>query len=374
MKALVTGGGGFLGGAIVAQLLQRGDQVWSFARGRYPQLAEQGVEVLRGDLANEKDVHDALGVAANAGCETVFHVAALAGSWGPESSYYGVNVAGTDNVIAACRAHGIERLVYTSSPSVVLSGSDVVGGDESLPYADHWLAHYPATKAEGERRVLAANGSGLSTVALRPHLIWGPGDGHLLPRLVDRSRKGRLRRIGKGDKLIDAVYIDDAARAHLLADERLVSERRSGEVSLHDGAQGADVSATSERGGVQGAAGGSALGAAQPVAGRPFFVTAGAPIETWTMVNHLLAAAGEAPLTKQISAKAARAAGAVLETVWRALYLKSEPPMTRWAAEELSTSHCFDITAARRDLGYEPQVSLEDGLARLRAWCASDGI
>jgi len=340
-----------LGGAIVRQLLARGDEVWSFARGDYPELEDVGVAVLRGDLARGADVDRCFAEAAAAGCETVFHVAALAGSWGPESAYRAVNIEGTEHVIAACRNHGLRRLVYTSSPSVVLSGRDVEGGDESLPYPAHWLAHYPATKAAAEQRVLAANDGELATVSLRPHLIWGPGDGHLLPRLVDRSRRGRLRRIGQGDKLIDAVYIDDAAQAHLLADGRLLGER-----------EGAGRG-SAQRPGRDG----------EPVAGRAFFITAGDPIETWTMVNHLLAAAGEPPVTKRISARAARNAGAVLEAVWRLLRLSTEPPMTRWVAEELSTSHWFDISAARRDLGYAPRVSLQDGLARLRAWCDGGG-
>ena len=352
LQALVTGGGGFLGGAIVRQLLARGDQVWSFARGDYPELEALGVQVLRGDLARADEVDQRFAEAAAAGCETVFHVAALAGSWGPRAAYQAVNVDGTDHVIAACRRHGLKRLVYTSSPSVVLCGRDVEGGDESLPYPEQWLAHYPATKAVAEQRVLAANGEELGTISLRPHLIWGPGDGHLLPRLVDRSRRGRLRRIGNGDKLIDAIYIDDAARAHLLADDRLLAECGRASATSDDGRR-ADRAA---------------------VAGRAFFITADDPIETWTMVNHLLAAAGEPPVTKSISARAARNVGAILETVWRLLRRSTEPPMTRWVAEELSTSHWFNVSAARRDLGYAPQVSLDDGLARLRSWCAEGGL
>lgn len=351
MKALVTGGGGFLGGAIVRQLLARGDEVWSFARGDYPELEALGVHVLRGDLARAGDVDRCFAEAAAKGCETVFHVAALAGSWGPESAYRAVNVHGTEHALRACRDHGLGRMVYTSSPSVVLCGRDVEGGDESLPYPDQWLAHYPATKAVAEQRVLAANDGELATVSLRPHLIWGPGDGHLLPRLVDRSRRGRLRRIGKGDKLIDAIYIDDAARAHLLADDRLLAER----------------------GGEATASGRDCREGSVPVAGRAFFITADDPIETWTMVNHLLAAAGEPPVTKSISARAARSGGAILEAIWRLLRLSTEPPMTRWVAEELSTSHWFNVSAAGRDLGYAPQVSLGDGLARLQAWCAEAG-
>lgn len=324
MKALVTGGGGFLGGAIVRRLVARGDAVRSFARGEYPELAGLGVEVVRGDLS------DAAALAAAAqGCDVVFHVAAKAGVWGPYAEYFRANVTGTENVVAACRAHGVRRLVYTSSPSVVFDGRDMEGVDESVPYPDHYHTAYPQTKALAEKLVLGANGAELATVSLRPHLIWGPGDPHLVPRIVARARAGRLRRIGNRPNLVDTVYIDNAAYAHLLAADHL--------------APGA------------------------PVAGKAYFITQGEPLPLWDMINRILAAAGLPPVTKSVPAGMAYAAGWLCETVYGLLRLRAEPPMTRFVARELATAHWFNIDAARRDLGYRPAVSLEEGLKRLAA-------
>ena len=329
MKALVTGGGGFLGGAIVRLLVARGDEVRSFSRGEYPELARLGVTLCRGDLADR----EALCRAAE-GCDTVIHVAARAGVWGSYADYYRTNVTGTENIIAACRQTGIGRLVFTSSPSVVFDGRDVEGGDESLPYPAHYEAHYPATKAMAEKLVLAADSPRLATVSLRPHLIWGPGDNHLVPRIIARAKAGRLRRIGSRPCLVDTVYVDNAALAHLLAVDRL--------------APGA------------------------PIAGRSYFITNNEPLPLWEMVDRILAAGGLPPVTRSIPAGAAFAAGAILEAFWRTLRLPGEPPMTRFVAREMATAHWFDISAAIRDLGYHPAVSIDEGLQRLACWLAHE--
>jgi nucleoside-diphosphate-sugar epimerase len=323
LKALVTGGGGFLGGAVVRALLARGDQVRSLARGDYPALRDLGVETQRGDLAIA-----GVAEAAVEGCDIVFHVAAKPGVWGPYTDYYQANVEATRNVIAACKSAGVRRLVYTSSPSVVFDGTDLEGIDETHPYPESYIAHYPATKAEAERLVIAANNSELSTVSLRPHLIWGPGDNHLVPRLIARQRSGALRRIGPG-KLIDTVYIDNAASAHLLAADRLKP------------------------------------GAA--CAGKTYFISNDEPRPLWDFVDQILVAAGESKVVGSVSPAVAYVAGAILEGLWGMLGIKSEPRMTRFLAKELSTAHWFDISAAKRDLGYHPQVSIDQGLARLQA-------
>ncbi len=323
MRALVTGGGGFLGGAIVRRLLARGDEVRSFARSAYPELEALGVDVRRGDVCDAEAVS-----AAVEGCETVFHVAALPGVWGSSREYHRTNVVGTDNVLAACRAHGVKRLVYTSTPSVVHSGRDIEGGDESLPYASAFAAHYPRTKAIAERRVLEANGETLCTLALRPHLIWGPGDNHLVPRILARGRAGRLRLIGKRRNLIDTVYIDNAANAHLLAADRLEPGARC--------------------------------------AGKAYFISNGEPRPLAEITNGILAAAGLPPVTRRIPALFAYAVGALAELVYAVLRIRTEPPLTRFLARQLSTAHWFEIGAARRDLGYECAVSIEEGLRRLR--------
>lgn len=327
MRALVTGGGGFLGRAIVERLIARGDRVRSMARGVYPELESLGVEVVRGDLTDSSAMKRAC-----TDVDVVFHVAAKAGVWGAYEDYHRVNVEGTKNVLSAMRETNVGKLVYTSSPSVVFHGGDCEGADESLPYPDHYLTHYPKTKAIAEQMVLAANDDTMATVALRPHLIWGPRDNHLVPRILARASK--LRRIGRENKLIDSIYIDNAADAHLCAADRL------------------------------------AVGAA--CAGKPYFITNGEPRPTWDIVNAILAAGGRPPITKVVSKRFAMAAATLMEWTYRRLGIRSEPRLTRFVVEELSNAHWFDISAARRDLRYAPNVSIDEGLERLGQWLHSN--
>jgi len=322
MKALVTGGGGFLGKAIVLKLLERGYEVRSFSRGDYPELLKLGVVVVRGDISNAEDVNTAVD-----GSDVVFHVAAKPGIWGPYEEYHRTNVEGTENIITACRNHGIKRLVYTSSPSVVHSGGDVEGIDESEPYADHFETHYPKTKAIAEKMVLNANSKHFATVALRPHLIWGPGDNHLIPRLIQRGRSGRLSKVGKKTHLVDSVYIDNAAKAHLLAADRL--------------RPGSDI------------------------AGKAYFISQGEPVDISELMNGIIATAGIPPIKRTVPPGLAYASGWFFEIIYTLFRIKKEPPMTRFLAKQLSTAHWFDISAARRDLGYKPKISIEEGLKRL---------
>ncbi len=322
MKVLVTGGGGFLGGFVVRKLLARGDSVRSFTRTAYPWLAELGVEQVHGDLADPEAV-----AAAVAGCDVVIHTAAKAGVWGRYADFHSTNVTGTENVLAACKRHGIGRLVYTSTPSVVHGGEGLEGADESTPYPDRFEAYYPETKCAAEKAVLAANCLNLATVALRPHLVWGPGDPHLIPRVLRRARAGKLRRVGTRPVKVSVTYVDNAADAHLLAAVKLAP--------------------------------------GSPVAGKAYFVTDGEPVDLWEFINRVLAAAGLPPVTRSVSVWKAKLAGRVLESVYRLLRIHAEPPMTRFVASQLGTSHWYDISAAKRDLGYEPRVGIEEGLRRL---------
>ena len=326
MRILVTGGGGFLGQALCRGLVARGHDVVSFSRGHYPALDALGVHQVQGDLADRDAVRDAA-----RGCEAIFHNAAKAGAWGRHADYHAANVTGTDHVIAACRAHGIARLVYTSSPSVTHRATHPVAGGtaDSVPYGTHFKAAYPATKAIAERAVLAANDARLATVALRPRLIWGPGDQQLLPRLVQRARAGRLRIVGDGDNLIDTTYIDNAAQAHFDAFAAL------------------------------------APGAA--CAGRAYFISNGEPRPARAMINALLVAAGAPPVNKTLPFVAAYAIGMACEAAWTLLSLRGEPPLTRFLAEQLATTHWYDMAPAMRDFGYVPGVSIDEGLKRLAA-------
>jgi nucleoside-diphosphate-sugar epimerase len=330
MYALVTGGGGFLGGYIVEALMARGDRVRSFGRGDYPQLRAQGVEVVRGDCRNANDVS-----AACREIDCVFHAAAMPGVGMQRRVYDEVNRLGTEHVIAGCRATGVPRLVYTSSPSVVFAGVDQSGVDETAPCDFRWMeatrAYYSLSKARAEQAVLAANGDRLRTCALRPHLVWGPGDSQLVPRLIARARSGRLRRVGDGTNLVDITYVENAADAHLRAADALANSN-------------------------------------SPVAGKAYFISQGEPVNCWQWIDDILGMVDLPPVRKTISLKSAWRVGAALEAMYRLLRLRSEPPMTRFLAAQLATSHWFDIGAARRDLGYEPRVSTAEGIRRLGEW------
>ena len=330
MQVLVTGGGGFLGQAIVRRLIARGDVVQSLQRSDSPELSQLGVKCLRGDISDLAVVEQAV-----ARCELVFHVAAKAGVWGRYEDYHRANVTGTENVITACRSQGVRKLVYTSSPSVVFAGKDEAGIDESTPYPSKYLTHYPRTKAMAEQLVMRANSAELATVSLRPHLIWGPGDNHLVPRLIQRAQAGQLRQVGAGKNLVDATYIDNAADAHLLAADRLEA--------------------------------GSAA------SGRAYVISNNEPLPLWELINRLLACAGLPPVQRQISAQTAYLAGGFLERIWSLIGRQDEPRMTRFVALQLSTSHWFRLDAARRDLGYFPQVSVAEGLRRLAESMATSG-
>ena len=332
MKILVTGGGGFLGRALCRGLVQRGHEVVSFNRGLYPVLDRLGVRQLRGDLADRDAV-----VAAAQGCEAIFHNAAKAGAWGSYDSYHRANVVGTDNVLAACRTYRIDRLVYTSSPSVTHRATHPVAGGsaDDVPYGEGFKAAYAATKMIAEKAVLAANDAGLATVALRPRLIWGPGDNQLLPRLVERAKAGRLRFVGDGNNVIDTTYIDNAAQAHFDAFEH--------------------------------------LGPGAACAGRAYFISNGEPKTVREVVNGLLRAAGAPEVDKTIPFGAAYAVGAACEALWSLLPLRGEPPMTRFLAEQLSTTHWYDMAPAARDFGYRPLVSFHEGLTELKRSCANAG-
>ncbi|MCU8106148.1 NAD-dependent epimerase/dehydratase family protein [Shewanella sp. SM101] len=347
--AFVTGAGGFLGKTICLRLLAAGIKVTGFARGHYPELEALGVVMLQGDLVNKALLQQAM-----QGCDIVFHVASKAGVWGDRDSYFCPNVKGAANVIAACKALKIDKLVYTSTPSVTFAGQDESGIDESTPYATRFLNHYAHSKAIAEKMMLDANQVGdmplenpsvtqvssqvttqatapyaLKTVALRPHLIWGPGDPHLVPRVLSRGRLGKLKLVGREDKLVDTIYIDNAAYAHVLAALELCQAKPKCQ-------------------------------------GKAYFLSNDEPITMAEMINLILACDALPPVTKRVPQSVAYVAGAVLETVYFLLKKQEEPMMTRFVARQLSCSHYFDISAAKRDLGYRALVSINQGMARLK--------
>ncbi len=320
---LVTGGGGFLGRSIVERCLARGYTVRVFGRSPLPTELVTRVEFWQGDLADAATVATAI-----KGCDYVFHVAAKAGVWGPWEDYVRANIIGTENIIHACQTYGVKALIYTSTPSVVFNGEAFQGADERLPYGEHFLCAYAETKATAERRALEAASAQLKVCALRPHLIWGPGDHHLFPRVLASARAGKLRIVGDGTNRVDVTHVDTAAEAHLGALDALL-------------AGGAN--------------------------GKAYFLSQGEPVNLWEFINRLLVGAGLPPVTKQISLRRAYAVGALMEAVWTIFRFKGEPPMTRFVAVELAKDHWFDVSAAQRDLALKPAVETWTELDRLAA-------
>lgn len=325
MLALVTGGHGFIGRYIVEMLLARGDRVRVVGRGTYPELVALGAECVRVDLS-APDANVPLAGAMRA-VEVVFHVAAKAGVWGPFDDYYRNNVSATQRVVRAAERAGVPRLVYTSSPSVVFGEEDVEGADESLPYPTRYLSPYQHTKALAERFVLAREA--IATTAIRPPLVWGPRDPHLFPRILARARAGRLIQIGPGTNKVDVTYVENCAEAHLLAADRLSEQ--------------------------------------SPLRGRAYFIGQEQPVNLWAFINEVVTRAGYKPVRRTISLQRALWLASLLERVYGGLGVRAEPPLTRLTAVQLARSRWFDLSAARRDLGYGPRISTEEGLQRTLA-------
>jgi 2-alkyl-3-oxoalkanoate reductase len=321
-RVLVTGGGGFVGSAIVALLRTRGVDTCVIGRRHYPEIDRLGAVCVRGDIRDREFF-----VECSKGIDTIFHVASLAGIWGDRKEYFSINVLGTENILYACERNSIKRLIYTSTPSVVFNRADICNGNETLPYPDTYLCHYAESKALAEKMVLNACTTHLYTCAIRPHLVWGPGDPHLVPRLLERGRRRQLKIVGDGTNLVDISYVDNVAHAHLLAADNLLG---SGTAN-----------------------------------GKAYFISQGAPVNLWQWINELFSKTGIPPVTKRVPFSLACGMGWLLEKIHRALIPTREPGMTQFLAEQLAKSHYFSIAQAQKDLGYKPLISTEEGMKRL---------
>jgi 2-alkyl-3-oxoalkanoate reductase len=312
-RCLVTGGGGFLGRHVVRALLARGDEVISLDR---PGVEVEG-EILAGDIRDGETV-----ARAARGCDTVFHLASVVDvGRSARAMLDAVNVGGTEHVIAACRREKVARLVYCSSASVVYDGRDIEGGDESLPYGGRGMAPYAHTKRLAEQRVLAAGGAGgLATCAIRPHIVFGPGDTRMVPELLQHARSRFPLVIGDPAKLSDFTYVENCADALLLAEAALPA-----------------------------------------VSGRAYFVSNGEPRPYWSFVNRILTGAGLPPLVRRVPEPVAWAAAWINE---KTLAPRTGSHFTTFTVRYLSTHHYFSHARATRELGYRPRVSLDEGIAR----------
>ncbi|MDQ2731852.1 MAG: NAD-dependent epimerase/dehydratase family protein [Armatimonadota bacterium] len=317
MNVLVTGGTGFLGSNLARSLLQRSDRVRVLGRNQHAcdALAAAGAEIARIDLRDGPGVMDAC-----VGMDVVCHAGAFSAPWGRQSDFLSINVGGTANVIAGCKAHGVSRLVYISSPSVVFSGRDGAHMTESAPYPRRFASVYSETKAMGERLVTRAFGEGLSTVTLRPKAIFGPGDTSLLPRILSAAAAGRLPQIGSGANRVDLTYVDNVVDAILLA-------------FLSDNASG-----------------------------HTYTITNGEPVLLWNLIREILGRLDYPSQLRTLPFPVVYGAAALMEG-WAALTGR-EPLLTCYIVAILGRTQTYDITAARRDLGYSPKVSLSEGVDR----------
>ena len=321
MKILVTGGGGFLGCHIVELLQQRGYQVRAMGRRDQPVLVSRGVEFIKGDISFLEDVERAVD-----GVDAVFHAAGRAKMDMDSQAYYNTNVEGTKNVVRSCEKYGVKKLVYTSSPAVVFNGENFSGGDESLPLQPNYHWYYSSTKAIAESYVLSHNSPTLKTVALRPHLMLGNGDPHLIPNILRYARSKSLKIVGSGNNLVDITFVENAAHAHLLAFDALDSGR---------------------------------------ACGNAYFIGQERPIKLWEFINKIFEGVGFPKITNHISYRRAYCFGALCELFYKVFRRSKMPPMSRIIAVTLSKDHYFSHERAHKDLGYVPQITIEQGTASL---------
>ena len=323
MKVLVTGAGSLLLGGIAQQLAERGDHVVCFQR-RTTETTHQNITMFAGDIRDRGSVSEA----AN-GCDAIIHGAARVGVMGSWEDFHSTNVDGTSNILRAANEHQISRMVYVSTPSVAHVG-DAIEGDIATPATTgRKHAYYAESKALAEIQALNANSENLGVVAIRPHLVWGPGDTQLVGRIVERARQGRLVMVGSGNALVDSTFIDNAISAHIAA-----------------------LDAVTPR---------------SPCAGKAYVISNGEPRTVNELMSRICDAAGVDFSPRHVPAVIARNLGSVVERVWP-LFRKDEPPITRFVAEQLGTAHWFDQRPAHADLNWKPTVSLDDGFVRLAQW------
>jgi 2-alkyl-3-oxoalkanoate reductase len=321
VRVLVTGATSLLARTTAEILLARGDDVVCLQRGSSTLAAEQVTADIRDATAVQR---------AAAGCAAIIHAAAKVGVVGSWDDYRAINVDGTNNVLAAARAAGIERVVYVSSPSVAHGGNAIAGLGAEPPVLGRKNAFYAESKAMAEQAALAANADDLAVVAIRPHLVWGPGDTQLVGRIVDRARSGRLTLVGGGAALIDTTYITNAAESLVAALDRVRPNAAC--------------------------------------AGRAYVIANGEPRPIRDLVAGICAAANAPFAPREVPLAIAKVAGSIVERAWKATRRTTEPPLTRFLAEQLGTAHWFDPRPARNDLGWTPRVTIDEGLDALAAW------
>lgn len=330
MKILVSGGTGFVGTAVTESLLALGHEVHTIGRST-PSFCDKTKNRYHHTFDLTKDD---LPKSLMSGTEIFFHIAAKAGVWGSYSQFFSANVTATRKILTACQSYHIPKLIYTSTPSVVFSQKPISNGTEALPYVQNEFSPYAKTKSIAEKEVLKAHMPGkLQTIALRPHLVWGKGDPHLLPRVIQRHRAGKLKIIGDGTNKVDLTHIDNVAHAHICAMQAMQKNENLG--------------------------------------GKPYFISQDEPVYLWDWLNQLFQLLELPPLSQSLNFKTAFLIGSGLESLWSILNIKNEPPMTRFVACQLAHDHWFSIKSAERDLVYKPVKRMNQAMDETLPWLQS---
>ena len=327
MKVLVTGTGSLLLGGIASELLRRGDEVVCLQRRPVAFVGHQNAQEVLADICDAEAV-----TLAAKGCDAIIHGAARVGVVGSQKEFYDTNVRGTENILRVTEQHNISRLVFVSTPSVAHTGHSLVGAPAGGAEIGRSRSFYAESKAIAERTVLNARNERLAVVAIRPHLVWGPGDTQLVGRIVERAASGRLAVIGTGNALVDSTYIDNAISAHIAALD-----------ALHIGSA---------------------------CDGNAYVVSNGEPRTVNELMRSMCESAGVTFEPRHLSLALGIRLGSLIERVWP-LMRSSEPPVTRFVAEQLGTAHWFDQRAVQKDLQWAPTVTLDEGFERLTQWFAS---
>ena len=320
---LITGGTGFLGLNIAQLLLDQGiENLLLLSTSIKKNIPFKQVACdIRDSQQLEKIFHEYP-------IESIIHTAAKAGVWGSLEEYMSINFQATENLLNLARKFKVPRFIYTSTPSVVFGKDSIIQGDESLNYPDAYLTHYAASKAKAEKLVLKTHSKNLQTTALRPHLIWGNRDRHLVPRIIERYKKGKLKQVGRGENLVDIIHVKNAAYAHYLVLKKMREDKGFG--------------------------------------GKAYFIGQSEPVNLWSFVKKILALRFDNISLKVIPQGACYTIGTILEFIYKLFKIKSEPLMTRFVALQLSKDHYFSHESAKRDFGYKEIISTEDGLKNLR--------
>ena len=323
----MTGTGSLLLGGIASELLRRGDEVVCLQRRPAAFIGHQNAREVLADVCDE----EAVALAAE-GCDAIIHGAARVGVVGSQKEFYDTNVHGTENILRAAEQHSISRLVFVSTPSVAHTGSSLIGAPAGDAEIGRSRSYYAESKAIAERTVLNARNEQLAVVAIRPHLVWGPGDTQLVGRIVERAASGRLAVIGTGNALVDSTYIDNAISAHIAALD-----------ALHVGSA---------------------------CDGNAYVVSNGEPRTVNELMRSMCESAGVLFEPRHLSLALGIRFGSVIERLWP-LMRSSEPPITRFVAEQLGTAHWFDQRSVQQDLQWAPTVTIDEGFERLTQWFTS---